>query len=62
MRKTYIVTCTRVVTQQVRVTAHAESKDEAIMLVEDGHVPAQWPDGTYLDPRHHASITAEEQK
>ena len=49
--KKFVVRLTRTVKQSIVISVVAEDREEARMLVCGGHVPAQWPDGNYLDSR-----------
>lgn len=45
----YYVTAVRTTKQQVMVPVNADSAEEAEECVLKQYVPAQWPDGTYID-------------
>jgi len=54
----YTVFCKRTVTQMARVEVFADDTTEAINAVQNGDVPVQWPDGTYLSDDDGAIVTS----
>ncbi len=55
--RTYAVTCARTVRQEVTVTVVASSAKEARDAVSAQHIPAQWPDGHYVNDRGHYALS-----